>query len=117
MARIPANRGAYNCTYAMSELVFNRSLTPIYACGSGPSATRIPDAFPRSCAVHDDCYGNCGAGRFTCDFDFLLAMISECNLPPSRPGCYALAYGYYQAVRLGGAAPYRKAQTAACAGC
>jgi len=71
-------------------------------CGSGSSATYIPDGpFKEACESHDRCYSTCGANKTVCDFIFLL----ESGSP-----------GYFGAVTLFGGSAYEEAQEEACEG-
>jgi RHS repeat-associated protein len=70
------------------------------ACGSGGSATWIPDgSWKRACEFHDTCYGTCGANKEVCDLMFLL---KTGNL------------FYYGAISLFGGEPFEEAQSKAC---
>jgi RHS repeat-associated protein len=72
-------------------------------CGSGSSATWIPDGpFKRACEFHDKCYGTCGASKATCDLTFLLLSGSPL---------------YYGAVTFFGGDAYEKAQKQSCENC
>lgn len=69
-------------------------------CGSGPSATLIPDGFlfvdwTKACTKHDDCYSKCGASRLQCDLD----LLRDTDSP-----------AYFIAVRMGGQGPFDEAQ-------
>ena len=66
-------------------------------CGSGPTASWIPDGVWRdACQQHDDCYSTCGADRLQCDMDLLIN--SWGNLT------------YFLAVRRFGEIPFREGQ-------
>ena len=66
-------------------------------CGSGPTASWIPDGVWRdACQQHDDCYSTCGADRLQCDMNLLIN--SWGNLT------------YFLAVRRFGEIPFREGQ-------
>ena len=66
-------------------------------CGSGPSASWIPDGVWRNaCQQHDDCYSACGADRLQCDMNLLINSWGN--------------FTYFVAVRRFGATPFREAQ-------
>jgi RHS repeat-associated protein len=73
-----------------------------YGCGDAKSDAYVPDFFPKSCAAHDDCYGD-QRGKALCDANFKRDMKAE------RPDMSATATIYYWGVYWGGGGAYREA--------
>ncbi len=67
------------------------------ACGSGPTASWIPDGvWKDACNRHDDCYSRCGSDRLQCDLDLLIDSWGN--------------FAYFFAVRRFGDTPFREEQ-------
>jgi len=87
-------------------------------CGSGFSSRFIPDSwygkynFGPACSKHDDCYGECGQTKPTCDDDFYTNMLKECSKLTGYwlSDCISTARTYYYAVKKFGNRPYWNAQ-------
>ncbi len=70
-------------------------------CGSGYSATWIPDGpWKGACQKHDDCYSRCGASRLDCDIKFLFDSYGNVT--------------YFFFVRRFGEQPFQDAQKESC---
>jgi len=115
--------------YAESRPTINRDPSGL-ACGSGWTEWVVPDQglvpgtpvyfdFTSACEWHDDCYGQCGVSRASCDSGFRDIMLAWCDgaygswyqfVP--RAICRSLAYVYYGAVRGLGEGPFCNAQEA-----
>jgi len=91
-------------------------------CGPCGGPDIIPDnptgcddtSFLGPCNAHDDCYGECGNNKGTCNSNFLDAMLefctgSNCGLP-----CFEAARAYYGAVDLGGQGAFDASQACSC---
>jgi hypothetical protein len=83
---------------------------PISDNPSGCSDT----SFLGPCNAHDDCYGECGSDKDTCDTNFKNAMDAVCDASDCWLPCFTYAEAYYQAVHLGGNTAYNNAQACSC---
>ena len=70
-------------------------------CGSGYSATWIPDGpWKGACEKHDRCYEKCGANRLQCDIDFWFDTAGNTI--------------YFIGIRARGRLPFEEAQKESC---
>lgn len=96
----------------------------VTGCGSTDSDKWVPDlSYLSCCAIHDRCYGTCGASKAACDQAFRDCVFNTCigdgqndalSSLISYIACSAISESYYQGVHQRGAEPFREAQRIAC---
>jgi hypothetical protein len=95
-------------------------------CGPCGYGDLVPDnptgcsdtSFLGACNAHDECYGQCGSNKDTCDGSadsgFLGAMLEICMGSSCAPACSEAAYAYYGVVHIGGGSAWQSAQDCSC---
>lgn len=79
---------------------------PVDYCGN--TTLNAPESIARvyqgeACRVHDACYADAQVSRLTCDVQFLVNMVKNCD---TNVLCLLGAVVYYDAVRIGGGMSY-----------
>jgi RHS repeat-associated protein len=110
--------GINTYSYAEQNPIVNSDPFGLETCGSGWNEPLVPDnplgfGFSPCCQNHDDCYGECGKSKSSCDNNFLSCMVGSCGSPffnPFYSTCGGLALLYYGAVAGAGQGAYDDAQ-------